>query len=41
MKEDEAHHRASAGPLAACRPAPVRGAMRAMSKIMTTTAYWI
>ncbi|WP_459615722.1 2-polyprenyl-3-methyl-6-methoxy-1,4-benzoquinone monooxygenase [Bordetella sp. 2513F-2] len=42
MKEDEAGHRDSAErnggvPL----PAPVRGAMRAMSKVMTSTAYWI
>ncbi|AWQ03984.1 2-polyprenyl-3-methyl-6-methoxy-1,4-benzoquinone monooxygenase [Bordetella bronchiseptica] len=42
MKEDEAQHRASAEraggvPL----PAPVRGAMRAMSKVMTSTAYWL
>ncbi|MFQ6685322.1 demethoxyubiquinone hydroxylase family protein, partial [Bordetella pertussis] len=22
-------------------PAPVRGAMRAMSKVMTSTAYWL
>ncbi|AHV93162.1 2-polyprenyl-3-methyl-6-methoxy-1,4-benzoquinone monooxygenase [Bordetella holmesii] len=40
MKEDEAGHRESAEraggvPL----PAPVRGIMRAMSKVMTTTAY--
>ncbi len=42
MKDDEAQHRASAEraggvPL----PAPVRGAMRAMSRLMTSTAYWI
>ena len=42
MKEDEAHHRASAEAAGGVPlPAPVRGAMRAMSKIMTTTAYWI
>lgn len=42
MKDDEAEHRASAEraggvPL----PGPVKTAMRAMSKVMTTTAYWI
>jgi ubiquinone biosynthesis monooxygenase Coq7 len=42
MKDDEAEHRASAEraggvPL----PAPVKAAMRAMSKVMTTTAYWV
>lgn len=42
MKDDEAGHRASAEraggvPL----PAPVRGAMRLMSRVMTGTAYWI
>jgi len=42
MKDDEARHRSSAEraggvPL----PAPVRGAMRAMSRVMTATAYWI
>jgi len=42
MKDDEAKHRASAEraggvPL----PAPVKAAMRAMSKVMTTTAYWV
>ncbi|MBB1594528.1 2-polyprenyl-3-methyl-6-methoxy-1,4-benzoquinone monooxygenase [Achromobacter sp. UMC46] len=42
MKDDEAEHRASAEraggvPL----PGPVKAAMRAMSKVMTTTAYWI
>ncbi|MNO08512.1 2-nonaprenyl-3-methyl-6-methoxy-1,4-benzoquinol hydroxylase [compost metagenome] len=42
MKEDEAQHRASAEqaggvPLSA----PVKTAMRAMSKVMTSTAYWI
>ncbi|MCD0504542.1 2-polyprenyl-3-methyl-6-methoxy-1,4-benzoquinone monooxygenase [Bordetella petrii] len=42
MKDDEAQHRDSAEraggvPL----PAPVRGAMRAMSRIMTSTAYWL
>ena len=42
MKDDEAQHRASAEraggvPL----PAPVRGVMRAMSRVMTSTAYRI
>jgi ubiquinone biosynthesis monooxygenase Coq7 len=42
MKDDEAEHRASAEraggvPL----PGPVKAAMRAMSKVMTTTAYWV
>ena len=42
MRDDEAHHgaaaeRAGGEPM----PAPVRTAMRLMSKVMTTTAYWI
>ncbi|HEY1772542.1 MAG TPA: 2-polyprenyl-3-methyl-6-methoxy-1,4-benzoquinone monooxygenase [Gammaproteobacteria bacterium] len=42
MKSDEARHgaaaeRAGGEPM----PAPVRGIMRIMSKVMTTTAYWI
>ncbi|WP_447921804.1 2-polyprenyl-3-methyl-6-methoxy-1,4-benzoquinone monooxygenase [Achromobacter aegrifaciens] len=42
MKEDEAQHRASAEAAGGVPlPAPVKGAMRAMSKVMTTTAYWI
>lgn len=42
MRIDEAGHqqRAEAGG-AATLPAPVRLAMRGMSKVMTTTAYWI
>lgn len=42
MRVDEAGHqqRAEAGGAAAL-PAPVRLAMRGMSKVMTTTAYWI
>lgn len=42
MKEDEVNHRntaENAGGVAL--PAPVRGAMRLMSKVMTGTAYWI
>jgi len=42
MRDDEAAHRASAeraGGVAL--PAPVRGAMRAMSRVMTGTAYWL
>ncbi|SAI26922.1 ubiquinone biosynthesis protein [Bordetella ansorpii] len=42
MRDEEAAHRASAeraGGVAL--PAPVRGAMRAMSRVMTRTAYWI
>ncbi len=42
MKEDEAQHRDSAEQAGGIpMPAPIRGAMRAMSKVMTTTAYWI
>ena len=42
MKEDEARHRASAEDAGGVSlPAPVRGMMRAMSKVMTTTAYRI
>ncbi|WP_420042533.1 2-polyprenyl-3-methyl-6-methoxy-1,4-benzoquinone monooxygenase [Bordetella genomosp. 13] len=42
MRDDEAAHRASAERLGGTHlPAPVRGAMRLMSKVMTSTAYWI
>ena len=42
MKDDEAQHRASAEQAGGVPlPAPVKMAMRAMSKVMTTTAYWI
>ena len=42
MKEDEAHHRVTAERAGAAHlPAPVRLAMRLMSKVMTTTAYRI
>lgn len=42
MKEDEAQHRTSAEEAGGVPlPAPVRGAMRAMSRVMTSTAYWI
>lgn len=42
MKEDEAQHRASAEAAGGVPlPGPVKTAMRAMSKVMTTTAYWI
>jgi len=42
MKDDEAQHRASAEQAGGVPlPAPVRGAMRAMSRVMTSTAYWI
>ena len=42
MKEDEAQHRASAEQAGGVPlPTPVKTAMRAMSKVMTTTAYWI
>ncbi|MGE8686335.1 MAG: 2-polyprenyl-3-methyl-6-methoxy-1,4-benzoquinone monooxygenase [Achromobacter sp.] len=42
MKEDEAQHRASAEEAGGVPlPLPVRTAMKAMSKVMTTTAYWI
>jgi ubiquinone biosynthesis monooxygenase Coq7 len=42
MRDDEAKHgaaaeRAGGEPM----PAPVRAAMRLMSKVMTTTAYWV
>ncbi|HSN18848.1 MAG TPA: 2-polyprenyl-3-methyl-6-methoxy-1,4-benzoquinone monooxygenase [Gammaproteobacteria bacterium] len=42
MRDDEARHgaaaeRAGGEPM----PAPVRAAMRLMSKVMTTTAYWV
>ncbi|EHK63960.1 2-polyprenyl-3-methyl-6-methoxy-1,4-benzoquinone monooxygenase [Achromobacter arsenitoxydans] len=42
MKDDEAQHRASAEEAGGVPlPAPVKTAMRAMSKVMTSTAYWI
>jgi len=42
MKDDEARHRTSAEDAGGVPlPAPVRGAMRAMSRVMTTTAYRI
>jgi ubiquinone biosynthesis monooxygenase Coq7 len=42
MKEDEAHHGATAKAAGgADLPAPVRGLMQLMSKVMTTTAYRI
>ncbi|MDH3062566.1 2-polyprenyl-3-methyl-6-methoxy-1,4-benzoquinone monooxygenase [Achromobacter insolitus] len=42
MKEDEAQHRASAEAAGGVPlPTPVKAAMRAMSKVMTTTAYWV
>ena len=42
MKDDEVGHRNSAEQAGGVPlPAPVRGAMRAMSKVMTSTAYWI
>ena len=42
MKDDEAQHRASAEQAGGVPlPAPVKTAMRAMSKVMTSTAYWI
>jgi ubiquinone biosynthesis monooxygenase Coq7 len=42
MRDDEARHGAAAERAGgAPMPAPVRGAMRLMSKVMTTTAYWI
>lgn len=42
MKEDEAQHRASAEQAGGVAlPGPVKTAMRAMSKVMTSTAYWI
>lgn len=42
MKQDEINHRISAERAgAAALPWPVRGAMRALSRVMTSTAYWI
>ncbi len=42
MKQDEINHRLSAERAGAdTLPLPVRGAMRALSRVMTTTAYWI
>lgn len=42
MRQDEVAHGASAQNLGAeAMPAPVRAAMRAMAKVMTTTAYYI
>jgi len=42
MRQDEIGHRLSAERAgAAALPLPVRGAMRALSRVMTGTAYWI
>ena len=42
MRDDEARHGAAAERAGgAAMPAPVRGVMRIMSKVMTGTAYWI
>lgn len=42
MRDEEAAHRASAERAGGVRlPAPARGAMRVMSRIMTHTAYWV
>lgn len=42
MKDDEAQHRDSAEQAGGVPlPVPVKAAMRAMSKVMTSTAYWI
>jgi ubiquinone biosynthesis monooxygenase Coq7 len=42
MKEDEARHAAGAEQAgAAVLPMPVKWAMRAAAKVMTTTAYYI
>ena len=42
MRDDEARHGAAAERAGgAPMPAPVRGVMRLMSKVMTTTAYWL
>ncbi|CAM3638191.1 2-polyprenyl-3-methyl-6-methoxy-1,4-benzoquinone monooxygenase [Bordetella sputigena] len=42
MKQDEINHRVSAERAgAAPLPWPVRGAMRALSRVMTGTAYWL
>lgn len=42
MRVDEVEHGASAQKMGAAElPMPVRGAMRAMAKVMTTTAYYI
>jgi ubiquinone biosynthesis monooxygenase Coq7 len=42
MKQDEIEHRVSAERAgAAALPWPVRGAMRALSRVMTGTAYWL
>uniref|UniRef100_E6QWZ7 Putative ubiquinone biosynthesis protein n=1 Tax=mine drainage metagenome TaxID=410659 RepID=E6QWZ7_9ZZZZ len=42
MKDDEARHAEMAVEFGAVNlPAPVQGMMRVMSKIMTSTAYWI
>src|SRR3546814_20276104 len=41
MKDDEAQHRSSAERAGGVSlPAPVRGAMRAMARVMASTAYW-
>lgn len=42
MKQDEINHRVSAERAGAVHlPWPVRGAMRALSRVMTATAYWV
>lgn len=42
MRDDEAAHAATATSMGASKlPAPVQGAMRAMAKIMTSTAYYL
>jgi ubiquinone biosynthesis monooxygenase Coq7 len=42
MKEDEARHAASAQQAGAAElPAPVRWAMRAAARLMTSTAYYV
>jgi len=42
MKQDEINHRVSAERAGATQlPLPIRGAMRALSRVMTTTAYWV
>ena len=42
MKTDEAHHAADAGQLGAAElPGPVKSAMRAAARVMTTTAHYV
>jgi ubiquinone biosynthesis monooxygenase Coq7 len=42
MKEDEAAHADTAVRLGAVElPAPVKAAMKASSKVMTSVAYWV